>query len=248
METVQYLRALGRSWFIVIITLVAGGAGGYFVYHRATPLYQASVRLIVSGAPGGATADEITARVLATQRALAFAQVASTAPAVKAAAQAAGYPNDFPSVSSASDDKGPFLTVTVTDTRAVRAQAIANAFEGILVPTLHALEGGTNTPVTVSNLAPAGLPTEPSSPKLLNDLALGLAAGFVLGIAIALLREVIDRTIRDTDELEEHHRPDRSRHDSARHREESAAGQHQPAQRPGRGLSPDPHDAAEQQE
>ncbi|MDT4913455.1 MAG: hypothetical protein QOC66_2583 [Pseudonocardiales bacterium] len=199
----QYLRALARSWFVVIITLIAGGAGGYFVYHRATPLYESSVRMIVSGQGSGTTRDEVTARVLATQRALALSQVAGTAPAIKAAAKAAGYPADSPSVTATSADDGPFVSVRVVDTSAVRAQAVANAYAGILPTTMRDLEGSTDTSVTVSNLAPAARPANPFSPKLLNDLALGLAAGLVLGIAIALLREVVDRTIRDTDQLEE---------------------------------------------
>jgi receptor protein-tyrosine kinase len=202
LETIQYLRALARSWFIVIITLLAGGAGGYFVYHEATPLYRSSVRMIVSGDGGGQSTDEVTARILATQRALALSQVAGTAPAIKAAAAAAGYPGSAPAVSSASDDQGPFLTVTVVDTNAARAQAIADAYARILPATLVALEGRADTAISVANLAPASLPAAPYSPKLIPDLGLGLAAGLILGIAIALLREAVDRTVRDTDELE----------------------------------------------
>lgn len=202
METVHYLRALARSWFIVIITIVAGGAGGYYVYHRATPLYQTSVRMIASGSQTGQPVDEVTARVLAVQRAAALAQVAATAPAIKAAAAAAGYRGDVPSVSASSDKDGPFLTVTVTDTEPKRAKAIADAFAQILPSTMTRLEGQTDTSVSVSNLAPAGLPTDPTSPDLENDLGLGLAAGLILGLAVALLREVIDRTVRDSDELE----------------------------------------------
>lgn len=202
METIQYLRALGRSWFIVIITLIAGGAGGYFVYDRETPLYQSSVRMIVAGTGNGDVRDEVTARVLATQRAAALSQVAATAPAVKAAATKAGYPAASPSVTSTADEKGPFINVKVVDTDPARAKAIADSFAATLPTTLVKLEGRTDTTVSVTNLAPASTPVDPVSPKLVNDLALGLAAGLVLGIAIALLREVADRTIRDTDEVE----------------------------------------------
>lgn len=202
METIQYLRALARSWFIVLITLLAGGAGGYFAYHHATPQYRSSIRMIVSGNGGGQPTDEVTARILATQRALALSQVAATSPAIKAAAQAAGYPAASPAVSSTSDDQGPFLTVTVVDTRPARAHAIADAYARILPDTLVRLEGRADTSISVSALSPATLPSEPFSPRLLPDVGLGLAAGLVLGIAIALLREAIDRTIRDTDELE----------------------------------------------
>lgn len=202
METIQYVRALARSWFIVLITLVAGGVGGYYVYHSETPQYQSSVHLVVSGAGPGRATDEVTARVLANQRAQALAQVAPTAPAVKAAATKAGYPSAAPSVSASAGQEGPFLTVNVVDTSAARAQAIANSFAATLPATLAALEGRSDTPINVRNLAPASAAGDPISPKLLNDLALGLAAGLVLGVALALLREGVDRTIRDSEELE----------------------------------------------
>lgn len=198
METAQYLRALGRSWFIVIIALVAGGAGGYYVYHHATPLYRSAVRLAVAGNGG----DETTSRVLATQRAESIAQVANTPPAEQAAATAAGYPGITPGVSAVSSTDSPFINLTVEDTNPRRAQAIANSFAGVLPRVLVQVLGPTDTPVKVTNLAPASLPAAPFSPKRSKDVGLGLAAGLILGIFIALLREVFNRTVRDSDELE----------------------------------------------
>jgi chain length determinant protein EpsF len=50
-------------------------------------------------------------------------------------------------------------------------------------------------------LAPAAVPTEAASPKLLLNLLFGLFVGFVCGIGAALLRELTDRRVRDGDEL-----------------------------------------------
>jgi succinoglycan biosynthesis transport protein ExoP len=203
LETVHYLRALGHYWFLVAITVIAGGAGGFLVYSNTTPVYHSTVRMIVSGSGSGQPTDEVTARVLATQRALALSQVADTPPAVRAAAAKAGYPGATPSVSSNSEVDGPFLTVTVTHTSAARAQAIANAFALTLPATMVRLEGRADAAIAVANLAPANRPAKPFSPKIGRDLGLGLAAGLVLGFAIALLREAVNRAVRDSDELAE---------------------------------------------
>jgi len=197
METMQYLRALGRSWFIVLIALIAGGAGGYYVYHRATPMYRSCVQLVVSG-----SGDEVTSRVLATQRAQAVAQLAPKQPAVRAAATSAGFPNSLPSVSASGSSDNPFVNVCVQDTVPSRAQAIANSFAGVLPRVMTQLLGQTDTPVKITNVANASLPGSPYSPDKKKDIGLGLAAGLVLGIFIALLREVFNRTVRDSDELE----------------------------------------------
>jgi succinoglycan biosynthesis transport protein ExoP len=200
METVQYLRALSRSWYLVVVALIAGGAGGYIVYHETTPLYRSSVRMVVSGGAPGQSTDEVTARVLASQRAEALAQIASTPPAVNAAKSAAGYPSDFPSVSATADGNSPFVNVTVSDRSKTRAQAVANSFASVLPQVLQQLEG-VRTTLTLTNLADAPLPGKPYTPKFKREVGLGLAAGLVLGLLLALLREIFNRSVRDSDDL-----------------------------------------------
>jgi chain length determinant protein EpsF len=50
-------------------------------------------------------------------------------------------------------------------------------------------------------LAPAAVPTEAASPKLILNLLFGLFMGAVCGIGAALLREMGDRRVREGDEL-----------------------------------------------
>jgi chain length determinant protein EpsF len=50
-------------------------------------------------------------------------------------------------------------------------------------------------------LAPATIPTDASSPKLMLNLLFGLFVGAVCGIGAALLREMTDRRVREGDEL-----------------------------------------------
>lgn len=53
----------------------------------------------------------------------------------------------------------------------------------------------------VSLLNPALVPTRPSSPILERNLALAVVLGFLLGIGLALLRELMDRRLRTEDEV-----------------------------------------------
>jgi chain length determinant protein EpsF len=50
-------------------------------------------------------------------------------------------------------------------------------------------------------LAPANVPTEAASPKLILNVLFGLFVGAVCGIGAALLRELTDRRVREGDEL-----------------------------------------------
>jgi len=54
----------------------------------------------------------------------------------------------------------------------------------------------------VSILSPAVAPTEPSSPKVTFNLALGAMLGVLLGVGIALLREMADRRVRSAQDIE----------------------------------------------
>jgi capsular exopolysaccharide synthesis family protein len=57
-------------------------------------------------------------------------------------------------------------------------------------------QDGTDA-VKATILTPAVVPTEPSSPKVVRNLALGLALGLLLGIGIVLLRKTMDNKIRN---------------------------------------------------
>jgi capsular exopolysaccharide synthesis family protein len=48
-----------------------------------------------------------------------------------------------------------------------------------------------------------GVPTDPIRPLPTRNMAVGLIAGVILGIAVALTREAVDRTVRDREELEQ---------------------------------------------
>jgi len=54
---------------------------------------------------------------------------------------------------------------------------------------------------SVTIIHPATVPRAPSSPSLLRDALLGLAAGLVLGIALAFLRERLDDTITTKEDV-----------------------------------------------
>jgi polysaccharide biosynthesis transport protein len=200
LKSSDYLRIVTRSWLIIMIVGVAGGLGGWLVYLSKTPTYQSSVQMIVSGSGPQAT-DEITSQQLATERALALSQVAPTVPAVDAAKKAAGYPDAAVSVSATAEDNSPFVTVSVSGRSAAEVQAIADEYARTLPATMVRLEGRDDSAIHVRNLAPASLPESPVSPSIRRDAGFGLLVGLLLGIMIAVGREALDRTVRDSEDV-----------------------------------------------
>lgn len=203
METVHYLRALRRSWALILVVVVVVLAGGVLVYERTTRVYQASTRMIAASGDATETSGSSAVTSYAAAQALAFGQIASTPPAVADAAEAAGRPGAAPVVTAVANGDDPFLSITVEGTDPAEIRAIANAFPTSLPITVARLVGAPPLPVTLKVLSPAALPTSPVSPSPLRYLGLALAAGVVIGLAAAVAREFLNRTVRDTDELEE---------------------------------------------
>ncbi|MHA3704650.1 polysaccharide biosynthesis tyrosine autokinase [Jatrophihabitans sp. YIM 134969] len=216
MVTADYLRGLRRSWWIVVVAALLGAAAGGYLFWRATPLYAAQVQLIAStttdptSTEGGSdgsngSADEAargTSSYVAEQ-AKAFAQLAGTPPAVADAATEAGVPGATPAVSATASGTDPFLTITVTDTDPEVTRVVANAFAATLPVTSARLSGALPVAVGLKTLSPAALPEHPVSPALLRTVGLPLVVGVVVGVLLALLREYLNRTVRDADEIEQ---------------------------------------------
>jgi capsular exopolysaccharide synthesis family protein len=208
-DLIGYLRLLRRRWWIIalaIVVCVGAALGATRLEHKR---YQSSTRLLVSGSSSLSAVDEITRRQLAQQRAVLFSQIATTDPVVRAAENAADGTGTaenvaaaHPAIAATADGNDPFLTITVTADTPRAAQAIASVYARVLpgqLAKLDQLPSVVDTLLTVVN--PAPLPTQPFSPDPLRNGLIGLALGLVLGIAAALIRETLDTTLRDSDEV-----------------------------------------------
>ncbi|WP_375485164.1 polysaccharide biosynthesis tyrosine autokinase, partial [uncultured Jatrophihabitans sp.] len=109
---------------------------------------------------------------------------------------------------SASVPSGSFnLKVQATASKAKLAQQIANAVAESLAAYINGsnrASGGQSLPaslVTASFDVPALRPRSPSSPQPVLNVALGALIGLALGIALAIVREQLDTSIRTTDDL-----------------------------------------------
>lgn len=194
-------RALARAWYLIVIGAICGAAGGFVVHEKATPTYQASAQYVVGYNAGSTSSDEATRGVLSAQRATTLIRIAGTVPVVQAALKAAGLPNDAPAVTASGGDTDSFLTITVTDTDPQGAAQIANAYGSILLPEMVRLVGPIDKNVRLQVVSPAVPPRSQASPVLAHDVGYGLIAGLVLGLLIALAREMLDSSVRESDDV-----------------------------------------------
>jgi capsular exopolysaccharide synthesis family protein len=98
------------------------------------------------------------------------------------------------------------LQATVTDRSPARSQLIAHDLATQFVTLIQGLEtptGQTTSTVKVEVVAGPTFDPTPVSPRPLRNLALGIVLGLLLGLGAAVLREVLDVTIKTATRLQD---------------------------------------------
>lgn len=99
-----------------------------------------------------------------------------------------------------------FVNISVTDGNPAQAADIANAvaksLSSVVENTLYA--SGSHSSVKLSLVQPAVAPSTPSSPKWKLNILFGVIGGLVLGIFVALVKDVLSKHIQDDDEISEY--------------------------------------------
>ncbi len=98
------------------------------------------------------------------------------------------------------------LDVNVLDASPVRARDIANTLSDEFVAMVRELEtpeGATRPDVRVVVEQRASLPSSPVVPQTTRNILMGIGLGILLGIAIAVAREMLDNTVKTRETLEE---------------------------------------------
>ncbi len=98
------------------------------------------------------------------------------------------------------------IDITVEDADAEQAANIANAvgesFRSVVVNDLESPEDGGVSLVRIETIEPAIVPSDPASPRVPLNLALGFLVGLVLGVAAAILRSKLDTRIHGAHDVE----------------------------------------------
>lgn len=201
---------LRRRWRIVTALVVLATATGLAATALSTKIYQADVEVFVSlrdtGTATGGTAYQ--GSLFSQERVKSYAKIANS-PAVTTAVikqlqldltpgQLAGR------ISATAPTDTVLVDITVKDPSASRARDVANSTATQFAKVVGDLErpAAGRSPVNVTVVQPATLPTSPVAPRPKVNLALGLLLGLALGVGVALLRETLDSSIKNSEDLQ----------------------------------------------
>ncbi|NEG70356.1 polysaccharide biosynthesis tyrosine autokinase [Bifidobacterium choloepi] len=96
-----------------------------------------------------------------------------------------------------------FIDITVTDENAAESAAIANAVAESLSTVIQQslYSSGSQSPIKITTVESAQIPTVASFPNVKLNIAFGIFAGIVLGVLVALLRDLLSTKIQNENEL-----------------------------------------------
>jgi capsular exopolysaccharide synthesis family protein len=227
MDFRTFARTLTVHWKLLAGAMLACLAGAAAVTAFQTKLYESSATVLISF-PGQTDPTQLYYGTQAVQERLSsYATIAGGRSVAERAVAHYDLPLSPDALASKTHvqyvPKSLLFTITVTDTDANRtaqlAKAMADEFVSV-VGTLGASPKGApqqpqngesptpqNTqPETVLARAtvvePATVPKYPTSPVPTRNMGLGLVAGVLLGIGVALTREATDHSVRDREKLE----------------------------------------------
>ncbi|ROR66251.1 polysaccharide biosynthesis tyrosine autokinase [Agrococcus jenensis] len=203
MELSDYLRVVRKNVILLLALMLAGVGVGALIATVQQPSYSAQTQVFVSTQGGGSSAELVQGNSFTLSRVKTYASLATSQDVLERVIADLGLTLDSQTLAE-SVAASPVLDTTIIEINAVDedpalAARIADAVAASLATTVAEIEspGEGGSPVQLTTVERATVPQTPVSPRPMLNVALGALLGLALGIAIALLREVLDTRIRD---------------------------------------------------
>lgn len=208
MELRDYLRVIRRRWLsIVVVALVVVGTAAALTY-SATPQYQSTARLFITTQATDTASESFQGGQFAAQRVASYAELASGRDLAAVVARDLNLdisPDELSHrVSASVVPETVNLDLSVTDPDAAQAQVLTQAYAQAMVELVRKLEtpeAGQQAPIKATIVDRATLSNSPVSPQPVRNLALGVVLGLLLGLGVALLRDLLDTSVKSTGDL-----------------------------------------------
>jgi len=202
-ELSDYLRVVRKNVILLLALMLVGVGVGALIATVQQPSYSAQTQVFVSTQGGGSSAELVQGNSFTLSRVKTYASLATSQDVLERVIADLGLTLDSQTLAE-SVAASPVLDTTIIEINAVDedpalAARIADAVAASLATTVAEIEspGEGGSPVQLTTVERATVPQTPVSPRPMLNVALGALLGLALGIAIALLREVLDTRIRD---------------------------------------------------
>lgn len=209
MNLQDFVKLLRSRWVTVCVTLLIAVLGAVAVTLLTTPLYQASTRLFVSTSSGSSVSEIYQGNRFSQERVISYSELLMGETLAQRTIDKLGLDMTAEelqeNITANSKLDTVLINVHVLDKSPVRARDIANTLSDEFVSMVRELEtpeDGASPDARVIVEQRASIPDQPVVPKTARNLAMGAALGLLLGIGLAVVRDLLDNTVKDRETLE----------------------------------------------
>jgi capsular exopolysaccharide synthesis family protein len=205
----ELLRMAQRRWLTIVVffllALVAAGA----ITYTMTPQYESESRIYVSTEVSGDASSAVGANALAIQRVQSYAQLATSREVLQKVISRLNLnltPSELGSkISSSVPELTIMIELKVRDESPAVAQQIGKVESEVLTEYLADLEtpfGEQTSPIKATIVDPASYNASAVSPQPVLNLTVAALIGLVLGVGIALARDLLDTSVSSAEDIE----------------------------------------------
>ena len=210
MNLQDFLKLLRTRWMIIAVTLLVTLLAAIASTLLTTPLYQASTRLFVSAAAGSTLAETYQGNRFSQERVISYTQLLMGNTVAQRTIDKLGLDMTAGelanNVEATAKRDTVLISVQVLDSSPVRARDIANTLSDEFVSMVRELETPEDGSIPDSRVVVeqrASIPDSPVVPKSARTLGIAVVVGLVLGIGLAIVRDLLDNTVKERSTLEE---------------------------------------------
>lgn len=199
----DYLRVVRKRWRTIVAVTLALVAVAALVTLWSPKVYQARTQLFVSTSGSADSTQLLQGSSFTQQRVKSYSDIITSPTVLDPVIQQLGLHTTADILGKKVAASVPLDTVlidvTVDDGNPKDAARIADAVGRQFSQSVSELERVSDksaSPVKVSVVRPPSIPLAPVSPKPARNIALGLVLGLMLGLGAALLRDLLDTSIK----------------------------------------------------
>ena len=209
-ELRDYIRVIRKRWQIIVAVTLVVLAGAALATALSPKIYEAQTRLFVSTSGGSDSSALLSGSNFTQQRVLSYADIITTPsvldPVIKTLQLNTNAATLGAQITATVPLNTVLIEVAITNPNPRVAAQVADAVGIQFTKTVTDLESvakGQSSPVKVTVVSAPTVPTTPISPKPTRNLALGVMLGLLLGLGLALLRDLLDTTIKTEKDCQE---------------------------------------------
>lgn len=192
------------------VGVLVGAMAAIIMTLVTTPMYQATTRLFVSTTAGNSVTDIYQGNRFSQERVISYTELLMGQTLAQRTVDKLGLPMTGDQLKSrvkaSAKPDTVLIDLAVQDESPVRARDIANTISDefvVMVRELETPENGSTPDARVVVEQRASIPADPVVPRTGMNLMAGLAFGLVLGVGLAVLRDLLDNTVKEAKNLED---------------------------------------------